>query len=428
MNTTEIYKTVKELWQNTIASPAMDIRSVRKLLISRTECGLKMDDVARLLWAVENDHCDKSISREIIETSGRLRSELFHNKIFIMAPIEIGNVCASNCKFCGWRSSNKEMLRKSISNEAILAQAAYLMDLGIRHIEIVGGDDIQFVKNKLPGLIISLKELADAKRVKLDVSICTMALTGEHYELLRNSGLDCMLSWQETYDEGLYKECIDCGPKAFGIDANYKIANDNGYKFRLESQKRACRAGLQVGLGHMLGLSQEFEMEILSTISHAHSLIDGGVTDKPVIIGMPTLNSVISKLNHAPLSRISNFRVSCEREFVTIAAIYLLALPNKSVWIFPNCRVPLSVQADAVRAAGYFTSTQVRLGPGGYLIDMLENVEYSDRAKELLFAEYGETMIKDPSILHNAEQFAHHFHKHSEYVSRFRRMGLEVVL
>jgi hypothetical protein len=53
--------------------------------------------------------------------------------------------------------------------------------------------------------------------------------------------------------------------------------------------------------------------------------------------------------------------------FPVIASLYLLALPGQGFWVFPNCRVSMHTQIDAARVAGVFSSTEVKLGPGGYL-------------------------------------------------------------
>lgn len=387
--------------------------AVEKLLETRTSEGLDVKSAALILNAILCSPEKQKVMRSVIAASSALREKLYKNNVYLMAPIEVSDFCSSECSFCGWRSSNREIRRTRISDEAFLAQANYLMDLGIGHIEIVGGDDSFFVDKQLPVLISTLKKVAIQRGCDIDVSICTMPFSEEKYKILADFGLDAVITWQETYDLDEYKELITKGPKS--CSQNY-----SGYEYRLESQLRAASAGLQIGVGAMLGLSENMAADIIATIMHARRLINTGLVKKPIIIGMPTLNSIPSKIGMSRFKQVAYFQHNIDDEYVAIAALYFLANADNSVWVFPNCRVPLSVQAKAVKAAGYFTSAAVRLSPGGYLIDMLNSQRYVEEAKRLLHEQGNTDFLKN-------EQFEHHYHTHQEYINEFKKYGLEVL-
>lgn len=362
------------------------------------------------------------IKRRVISESTRLRARKYGARVVPMAPVEVTNRCSSRCAFCGWRSDNKDMRRLAITEELVLLQVRYLVEKGIGHIELVGGDDITFVRDLLPRLIPKVRELLPAGGL---VHVCTMALTSQQYGELRGCGADSMIMWQETYDKDLYDRLITAGPKAWGIDEVFKVTRGgDGFRFRLESQDRAVREGLAVSVGSMLGLNPNLAFEMLATIDHARYLTETYQPTHAVIIGMPTWNRITTpRTDLRP-----ELTISVEDCFAYLASIYFLALHLHDVWVFPNCRVGLDVQADAVAAAGVFTSTEVKLGPGGYLASALRQLPITDR--EAVLAELPTTLHGEVDLaslagdLDEMEQFHHHYQRHEDYVRAFESRHL----
>jgi hypothetical protein len=141
---------------------------------------------------------------------------------------------------------------------------------------------------------------------------------------------------------------------------------------------------------------------------------------------MPTWNSITTPETDRRPSRVLNI----EDYFSFFASIYLLALWDKDVWVFPNCRVSRSTQIEAVRCAGAYTSTEVKVGPGGYLPQALQRVGEKERADvmrwlrdELKSDVYGAELA---ARLNEMEQFRHHFHDHGDYVEALQKAGIRV--
>ncbi|MBI3555360.1 MAG: hypothetical protein HY074_03730, partial [Deltaproteobacteria bacterium] len=175
-------------------------------------------------------------------------------------------------------------------------------------------------------------------------------------------------------------------------------------------------------LGVMLGLEEEHpEADILSAISHGKKLIEHyNENIHPIIIGMPTWNPITTAKTDN--SRFHRTKISPERDFELIAAVYLLSFPDRLAWVFPNCRVSKATQISSIKTAGCFTSGMVRVGPGAYL-------EYS--AKEDIqegFSKSSEPLagLTKARIL-NGEQFTHHFDTQENYIKKFRESGIEIV-
>jgi 2-iminoacetate synthase len=53
------------------------------------------------------------------ELAHRLKEEVYGDRIVFFAPLYISDECANNCKYCGFRSSNTAMHRKTLSMDEI---------------------------------------------------------------------------------------------------------------------------------------------------------------------------------------------------------------------------------------------------------------------------------------------------------------------
>jgi len=412
-------------------SPVCDLAAARAILRRAGE-PLPLHDLASLLHTVLAG--DRSVMALVLEASARMRRSLFGNKVVPMAPVEIANTCVSDCVFCGWRLSNRAMKRLRLPVDLAMLQVEYLIDLGIHYIEFVSGDDIRAVRETLPVLIRETRGLFERRGVDGKVSFCTLALTENQYRSLREVGADNMIVWQETYDPEVFRQHIVGGPKAAGIGDDWQILeNGDGCGFRIESQERALRAGLEVAVGSMLGLNPDVCTEFLATVEHARFLAAeyGASADHPLIIGMPVWNPITT---HETDLRPGTMP-SLTQVFPALAALYLLALPDRATWVFPNCRVPLHTQVEAVRVAGAFTSTEVKLGPGGYLPSILRRVEARDpkaasrlnaRVRALVREAEGD-IERLERALDEREQFVHHYHAHEVYARELERHGLRLV-
>ncbi|WP_156922482.1 hypothetical protein [Azorhizobium doebereinerae] len=367
------------------------------------------------------------IKAMVLDYSARLRTKKYGRSVFTMSPVEFTNRCASNCDFCGWRADNTQMGRLTIDEEMVEVQAQYLLEKGIDDIELVGGDDIRFVRDALPLLLRRLRSRISTRSVR-QLLFSTMALTESQYRNLAACGADGVIMWQETYDEALYNRHISCGPKAHGIDDDFRVVqNGNGFLFRLQSQDRAAKAGLNLSVGSMLGLNKDVAFDVLATVHHARYLCTKYAPVRPLIIGMPTWN----KLTTPETDKRPEQLIDIEECFSFFASLYLLALSDLNVWVFPTCRVSMASHIAAVRAAGAYTSTEVKTGPGGYLVDALRNVDPERRRAiiENVHGEFGDKKLRSDALLEKidaCEQFQHYYYHHEDFVRALNDAGINV--
>ncbi len=398
----------------------------RILMERRSEKGLDLDESAVLLHLIRN-YPDDQLTQKVCDSARLLRSKIFDANVATMVPIEASSYCASTCKFCGWRADNKEMVRTRISVDAIRKQARSLAAKGFSHFEIVGGDDLKFFKTDLAPMIQALKEETVAVNPDARISMCFTAMHEEHYAQFKEIGLDCVLTWQETYNEELYNFHVPSGPKAKGLDKDFRIVrNGNGFLERLKSNESAVRVGLQVGLGAMIGLADNTEADILSAIMHGNKLLthySGHV--QPLIIGMPAWNAITTEKTDNRLELGFQFG-DFESRFELMSAIYLLSFPDQLSWVFANGRVNPSVQIDCIKTAACFTSTLVQIAPGGYLDFDTDGNLLGD--KESIFVSSTVPLNKlDQETILSGEQFCHFNASHEEFLEMFKNREICVV-
>ncbi len=416
---------LKRLSVEAVASPT----EVEQILSSKSGRRLSLDELAILMNTLLSE--DSALAGRAIMAAGeKVRRDLFGSLVVPMAPVEVSNTCASDCLFCGWRVSNRAMKRLRMPADLAMMQVEYLVDMGIHYIEFVSGDDISIVRHLLPDLITQTRALFEKRGIKGKISFCTLALTEAQYHDFKALGVDNMIVWQEAYDSAVFDSHIKGGPKAFGITDDWKVdRSGNGCEFRIQSQERAMRAGLEVGLGSMLGLNPDVTTEFIATVDHARYLADhyDVSPEHPIIIGMPIWNAITTRETDLRPAE----RLDINRLFPALSALYLLALPDRSTWVFPNCRVPLKTQIEAAKVAGAFSSTEVKLGPGGYLPDVIRKMraqgEDTSELENRIYAmlkEGGGDIAELRRLLDEREQFVHHYHAHESYCAAMQAEGL----
>ena len=80
---------------------------------------LELDETAMLIAANEKDQVE-----EIFHCARQLKKDVYGNRIVLFAPIYIGNYCMNDCVYCGFRRSNPESIRRTLTRDEL--EAHYL--------------------------------------------------------------------------------------------------------------------------------------------------------------------------------------------------------------------------------------------------------------------------------------------------------------
>ena len=100
---------------------------------------LNLDDVATLLAANEPD-----LIEEIKLGAQELKEKVYGNRIVLFAPLYVGNKCTNNCQYCGFRTSNKQAVRKTLSNSELIHEVEALEDNGQKRLILVYGEHPEY--------------------------------------------------------------------------------------------------------------------------------------------------------------------------------------------------------------------------------------------------------------------------------------------
>jgi len=143
-----------------------------------------------------------------------------------------------------------------------------------------------------------------------------------------------------------------------------------------------------------------------------------------MIIGMPAWNAIMTEETDQRIEE--GFDFDTENNFELLSAFYLLAFPDKQAWVFSNGRVAPEIQQACITTAACFTSTQVEIAPGAYLVGLNDADAQVDVVNFQRTHGFNEEDITKKEIL-DGEQFKHYYELHESFVEMFLDNGLDVV-
>ncbi|MFL0061295.1 2-iminoacetate synthase ThiH [Tenacibaculum maritimum] len=173
---------------------------------------------------------------QIAQKSHMLTKKRFGNTMQMYAPMYLSNECQNICTYCGFSLTNK-IPRRTLTDQEILEEVAFLKKKGYDHILLVTGE-----ADKTVGVTYLKNAITLIKSQFSNITIEVQPLGKEEYELLIENGLYAVLVYQETYHEAAYKKHHPKGRKS-------------NFEYRLATPDRLGKAGIhKIGLGALLGL------------------------------------------------------------------------------------------------------------------------------------------------------------------------------
>ena len=115
----------QEIWDfinNTKSTPERVHEIIQKSLDKNR---LTMEETAVLVNTTA-----PALVEEIKEGARELKRRIYGNRIVLFAPLYVGNYCVNNCVYCGFRSSNKEQVRTTLTDEELVRNVEALEDDG----------------------------------------------------------------------------------------------------------------------------------------------------------------------------------------------------------------------------------------------------------------------------------------------------------
>ena len=215
---------------------------------------LSLEDTATLLNA------DKPHQIELIKQGARtLKRAIYGNRIVLFAPLYIGNKCKNNCQYCGFRVSNTEQIRKTLTEDELIQEITALEDNGQKRLILVYGEHADYS----PEYIAHTTKIAYSVKSKNGeirrVNINAAPLDVEGFKIVKEAGIGTYQIFQETYHEPTYAKYHPSGPK-------------KNYEWRVTAMDRAQQAGIDDnGIGILLSL-YDWKFEVMALVRHTNHL------------------------------------------------------------------------------------------------------------------------------------------------------------
>ena len=275
---------------------------------------------------------------ELAQRARQVTLQRFGRAVRLFAPLYLSNACLSSCTYCGF-SKGLDVVRRTLTVEQVVAEARTLVDRGFRHLLLVSGEHrLEVSANYLVACVEALRSYVPS------ISVETQTWSDDTYVRLVAAGLEGVVHYQETYDRERYAQTHLAGWK-------------RDYDRRLASTERAADSGVRrLGIGALLGLSDDWRADVLAVAEHALWL-QREFWRTEVTVSLPRIKPSAS--GFAPLAPVS------DPEYVQALCALRLAAPE--VGIVLSTRESAALRDGLVRIAVTTMSAGSSTEPGGYL-------------------------------------------------------------
>ncbi len=292
-------KEIEALLNNT--SP--DAGYVREIIAkSLDKQALSVNETAALVAADSPE-----LVEEIFSAARELKRRVYGNRIVLFAPLYIGSYCTNNCAYCGFKRSNPDAVRRTLTPEEVVKQVEALEDRGHKRLILVFGEHPwytpQFIADTVRTVYATKKGHGEIRRVNINAA----PLDHDGFATVKEAGIGTYQIFHETYHHETYKRM------------HPPMTHKANYLWRLDGLNRAQEAGLDdVGIGALFGL-YDWRFELLSLVTHSLFL------QKHYNVGPHTIS--FPRLKAASGVNLDEKYLVSDANFTRLIAILRLAVP-----------------------------------------------------------------------------------------------------
>ncbi len=310
-----------EIWDyinNTISTPERVKEVIAKSLAKNR---LNLEEVAVLINAVDTE------SVEAIKNGAReLKQRIYGNRIVLFAPLYVGNKCSNNCTYCGFKASNKDAVRKTLSGEELVKEIEALEDNGQKRLILVYGEHAQYSPEYIAETVKIAYSVKKGNGEIRRVNINAAPLDIEGFRTVKEAGIGTFQVFQETYHREAYKTYHLRGKKA-------------DFDYRLTSLDRAQESGLDdVGIGALFGL-YDWRFEVMGLVRHTNHL-EACYNVGPHTISFP-------RIKDASMLQLGDKYFVSDEDFARLVAILRLAVPYTGMIL--TAREPAALRNELIQ-------------------------------------------------------------------------------
>jgi 2-iminoacetate synthase len=241
----------------------------------------------------------------------------------LFAPLYVGNFCTNNCKYCGFRTTNRKQVRTTLSDEQLVKEVEALEENGQKRLILVYGEhpkyNAEFIANSVRTVYKVKKGNGEIRRVNINAAPMEI----DDFRTVHEAGIGTYQIFQETYHRETYQSVHLAGKKA-------------DYNYRLTALDRAQEAGIDdVGIGALFGL-YDWRFELLALIRHVNHF-EACYNVGPHTISFPRIKDA------SEYDIVDKWRVSDE-DFTRLVAILRLAVPYTGMIL--TAREPMEIRSE----------------------------------------------------------------------------------
>ncbi len=334
----------KEIWDYLHAAKSSPERVRAIIRKSLDKNRLNLAEVAELA-----NTKDPELIEEIKQGARLLKKKVYGNRIVLFAPLYVGNLCTNNCSYCGFRTSNKQAVRKTLDQQELIENVEALEENGQKRLILVYGEHPKYNADYIAETVRTVYQVKKGNGEIRRVNINAAPLNMEGFRKVAESGIGTYQIFQETYHPEAYAHYHQAGKK-------------RDYDHRLVALDVAQEAGLDdVGIGALFGL-YDWRFEVMALVRHTNHL-EACYNVGPHTISFPRITDV-DDFKVDPKYQVN------DDDFTLLVAVLRLAVPYTGLIL--TAREPQAIRKEVLQFGCSQIDAGTKIELGAYAEDVVE--------------------------------------------------------
>ncbi|MDR0970583.1 MAG: [FeFe] hydrogenase H-cluster radical SAM maturase HydG [Lentimicrobiaceae bacterium] len=303
---------------------------------------LSLSEVAVLVQA-----SDPELVELIKQGARTLKERIYGKRIVLFAPLYVGNYCSNNCQYCGFRTSNKDMIRKTLTKDELIKNVEALEDSGQKRLILVYGEHRNYSPEFIADTVRTVYDVKKGHGEIRRVNINAAPLTIDGFRIVHEAGIGTYQIFNETYHNETYKKVHPSGKKS-------------DFEWRLTSLDRAMEGGIDdLGIGVLFGL-YDWRFEVLGLLRHVNHF-EACYNIGPHTISFPRIKDYSE-------GKIDTSYFVSDEDFTRLVAILRLAVPYTGLIL--TAREPDAIRKEVLSFGVSQIDAGTKLEIGAYADDL----------------------------------------------------------
>jgi 2-iminoacetate synthase len=306
---------------------------------SLSKQALEVEETAALLSADT-----PALWERIFAAARQLKRDVYGNRIVIFAPLYVGNECTNDCRYCAFRRSNRDAVRRTLTEAELAEQVLALEAKGHKRLILVFGEHPRYNPEYIAACVRRVYATRRGRGEIRRVNVNAAPQDHAGYAAIKAAGIGTYQIFQETYHHETFR-------RAHPADT---LKGD--YLWRLDGVARAMEAGCDdVGIGALFGL-YDWRFETLALVAHARHL------QQHYNVGPHTIS--FPRLRPAQGVRLEEKHLVNDADFMRLVAVLRLSVPYTGLIL--TAREPAALRRQALAFGVSQIDAGSRIELGGY--------------------------------------------------------------